>query len=1063
MACLVLLVDTAEQMKAHFTLFLVSILVQACHSNQNIPTGPFTNCSYAFDYVKTRCSALLDATLVERRVIDYANCEGAPYCTLYPANTQDRSKGICVLKWSKVCKGKAVVNGTWQTWDEGCCPLFSPDLLSVETTPGWGRGMPMIDNSKERTFYLSALGETPTLTAPPHTFKTVNSNVFAVQSPEPFMTMPNVYALNSWQVSIYFQEFPLRPMQLALNIYPDDSPSWKQFYCVQVSPNLARVLFYYDYVQGKWLSFPQVSRSTSTSQQGTLLAITATVEPRMVYTRNTVLTVALGNVVMINQQQMQMQLQLPNQVFTPFGRDSYYEDEDDRLARRCMIPTLINGIESTTVPKGYTMIGAPTLLQWIQAPLAATSVRMQVPMSVSRNGFDEVSLSDDNFISVRPSFLNASSRRWEKLQNCSYQLFSSDVICWLEPAFFAKQGLRISFANLATDQSYSLQRLMYHNAFEESMQWSNFLAADPSLIPPENSCDSISRASKPICPTFLEAVPVRGKYADFGKCQGTAAFCSLFPMNMMTFNQGTCILKWSAKCDTQQDPPSSCECIIGSMGRNAENASNTKNDEQQVWESFYLNSNRPAIRITAPPGTRLVITPGPDPVDKKFPSTFMNDEMRHGIQFQDLPKGSLTLAHSYVHSTYALPCQGSFPSKKVRILFYYDAPLGKWLTLPGANVTSNASGSGETTITATIQPGIIRRNKLNLVVASSYALVPQDVDEKTQVLQIPNYGFQEYGKAYHTMGVLEDVIQWSQCIIPTPLLLSANGNLLLSLPGKKEAYVVLGAPLLMQWEQIPSTAYSLRMQVPPVAAEALLSSPTSSSSSSRSLLQQQQQSIDESTIQPSFLNSTSGLWEQLANCSYDAETMQTACWLEPAFFDQQGVRIMFANLASNQSSAAGALLLADREADLSVLNETQQKIAEATTTFSVIPTTTPVVINETQQKIAAEATTTFSVIPTTTPVVGDEDTTTIRMISTVVGTVAFVVIILLLIRCCCPECFGCCYGKKVYVLLRDGQQLRVKDSYTVQSKKSNGKIPTLEVPASLNEFFHPKPGGVCVV
>jgi hypothetical protein len=343
----------------------------------------------------------------------------------------------------------------------------------------------------------------------------------------------------------------------------------------------------------------------------------------------------------------------------------------------------------------------------------------------------------------------------------------------------------------------------------------------------------------------------------------------------------------------------------------------------------------------------------------KMPS-FLASAASVNIQFQEIPNLSMRLVYSGGSSQNQMPqCADILPFQTKR-LFYYNRPQNRWISFP--DTVKITTAGGKESVVATIQPEMVIRNRLVLQVAVAYIFAQSSEDELANAkadLQFANQGFastlidmysespedQNYNREICTMAAVERINN------------SATNR---TMPG----YVMMGAPLVVQWIRLPTMENSF-VRIQAVIPSFPVATPLS-----------MQQFRDE--IMPSFLNVTSGQWERLpANCSYDAEkSWNVKCILRPLFFERQGLRVAFANMAIERGSVALALRSAEEAisaAGGSNNNDPDNKMPTTTTADSSNASSSPAI-----------------------PTAG--------VAGSIVGAVIFIGIVWCVLRACC----GCC-------------------------------------------------------
>lgn len=276
--------------------------------------------------------------------------------------------------------------------------------------------------------------------------------------------------------------------------------------------------------------------------------------------------------------------------------------------------------------------------------------------------------------------------------------------------------------------------------------------------------------------------------------------------------------------------------------------------------------------------------------------------------FQDIPSKPITISYDvkrYLDSildTRVAPYPRNTECGRRQVVanselavFYYEKAVSKWLSVSQGHSYNQTSG----VVTAVMQPDILARNDLVLFVGVMLG-IPRDT--ATAAGELPQYTLSSVGiqpqEVFRARWKSTGTLAGEECIFPIPI--NATELALMS----KQGLTALGSPYLLKVpaEELAGSRSAV-LPMPPADTQYFeyAAASLSQAGGGRRLLQQQDlqaTNVERYLINltvPSFFNTTSKLWQDLPNCTFDNATRAYVCHLTESFIRQNGLQVMYVN------------------------------------------------------------------------------------------------------------------------------------------------------------------------
>lgn len=433
------------------------------------------------------------------------------------------------------------------------------------------------------------------------------------------------------------------------------------------------------------------------------------------------------------------------------------------------------------------------------------------------------------------------------------------------------------------------------------------MASELDSVSADLTCYDTLSQGQAKCSALTNIFNVAGAIETYASCP--AAQCFLL--------SGTCIAHMSTPCYIKDDMTDSCCPAEGVRQDNASLAARA-----YAWGNWQVQPdgsrkmlvrrNKVWIQIQSDtfsnPNSGVLWHEYPDQ-STNLPFVMTRESLATTVlAVEEIPKKPIYLAIPdtgvYGEST---ACILGTSASVVRLLFYYDAPRGRWVSLPGQYSKDNF-------VNASVPPNIFyAKRHLFLVIKVVDADVVQAYRGGMQYT-VPEYGFR--GTATWVGGY-----RARECATPIPLD-DRYARVMMQAGVAARGLKMLGSPVLKRWNEAELTSplavneggtgkVDITVPMPTVAADAWMTA-----NQQQQHQQQQRRSSSSATQGVDFgvyyLDNATETWIPMANCSqYSDGTRIITCPLDASFVRQVRMQLTAAILASSTSYLAQAMQAAE--------------------------------------------------------------------------------------------------------------------------------------------------------
>lgn len=228
--------------------------------------------------------------------------------------------------------------------------------------------------------------------------------------------------------------------------------------------------------------------------------------------------------------------------------------------------------------------------------------------------------------------------------------------------------------------------------------------------------------------------------------------------------------------------------------------------------------------------------------------------------------------------------------KYAQLLFYYDEPSTRWVSLPNQTFANNI-------IDAWIPPSLFIQGRGKVFLSRVYTEIFSNNS-------VADYTLPECGRRKMLDVNIFRSFSESECIMPVRM--DDLYNKMVSSIASTDM-IMLGPPMQVIWTRslLPPDGkenVKLAVSVSGVVADAMANKTGSRRSSSP---------LPVSIIKASYYVAANATWQVLSNCTaYDGQTRTVTCYLEQLFLDENQMQLWIALLSRNDSIVSQAFLRA---------------------------------------------------------------------------------------------------------------------------------------------------------
>jgi hypothetical protein len=367
---------------------------------------------------------------------------------------------------------------------------------------------------------------------------------------------------------------------------------------------------------------------------------------------------------------------------------------------------------------------------------------------------------------------------------------------------------------------------------------------------------------------------------DYFECP--AAMCNFIP-NFRNSTVG-CRVEWSKVCAVDENGTDTCcphhktDLPVAQILHAWNSSSHIDNSRERSIVGYIFN-------VSIPPGTfrqnrSVVQQAGLQHLGwMPFPPAYSLMEDR--LRMQDVPRRPITVQARIWNGSFT-PCKGS----QVWVFFHFDSPRNAWIPLAN-QVVSGRHISGQ------ILPSMAIRNRLLIDISLMRVHIP------TPSPGVSPFDFSLANEVNMTLQSYWNLNEQNRdAMFRCGTVIFTRGDRRVDRI-RASGLVALGTPVQREWDSVPNSTVQMKMMVPSAAAFAWQEAVLSPAAQRRLLFVE--------PVWASFYNQTSGEWEKLQSCTYSASSSAITCYLQPHFFSQAGLQIMFVAMTSNSSMIASAM------------------------------------------------------------------------------------------------------------------------------------------------------------